>query len=205
MGEEERIYRAFADELEEWSRTDKTPAMGNQDIQYHLELQKERLRRRNLRMEYRLKRRGEHLDRIYSVTYKDRIYTNMLTCSSYLQKTTFFRGGKRLYEKEDTQRFIQTITWMDQQRPEETYCCPNCGAVSPIKVLLDGCSYCHTRFLMSDLFPKVTGYYFEHDFFMNEKESKTKSIRWVLGGILVTFLLSLPASVRDFGIIGLPI
>ena len=40
----ERIYRAFAGELEEWSRTDKTPTTGNQDIRYYLELQRERLR-----------------------------------------------------------------------------------------------------------------------------------------------------------------
>lgn len=205
MGEEERIYRAFTGELEEWSRTDKTPATGNQDIRYYLELQRERLRKRGLRMEYRFRLRGEHLDNIYSTTYKDRIYTNKMTSSSYLQKTTFSRDGKVLYEKEDTQRFFQTITWMEQQRPEETYCCPNCGAVSPIKTLLDGCPYCHTRFLMSDLFPKVTGYCLVHDFFMNEKEAKRKSFRWVLGGILVTFLLALPATVRDSGLIGLPL
>ena len=205
MKKEERIYRAFAGELEEWSRTDRAPATGNQDIRYYLELQRERLRRRGLRMEYHFQLRGEHLDNIYGITYKDRIYTNMLTCSSYLQKTTLSRNGKVLYEKKDTQRFLQTITWMEQQRPEETYCCPNCGAVSPIKTLLGGCPYCHTRFLMSDLFPKVTGYYFEHDFFMNDKEAKRKSLRWVLGGILVTFLLGLPASIRDLGLIGLPI
>ncbi len=33
---EERIYRTFTRELEEWSRTDKAPSMGNQDIRYYL-------------------------------------------------------------------------------------------------------------------------------------------------------------------------
>lgn len=203
MKAEEQIYRTFAGELEEWSRTDKTPGMGNQDIRYYLDLQWERLQRRNLRMEYRLRLRGEHLDNIHSIVYRDQIYTNVLAGSSYLQRTTLSRGGKVLYEKEDTQRFYQTITWMEQQRLEETYCCPNCGAASPIKALLEGCPYCHTRFVMSDLFPKVTGYCFEHDFFMNEKESKAKCIKWVLGGILVTFLLSLPATIKSEGLIGL--
>lgn len=64
MGDEERIYRAFAGELQQWSRTDRTPATGNQDIRYYLELQRERLRRRGLRMEYRFQLRGEHLDNI---------------------------------------------------------------------------------------------------------------------------------------------
>lgn len=203
MGEEERIYRAFAGELEEWSRTDKTPSMGNQDIRYYLELQGERLRRRCLRMEYRFKLRGEHLDNIYSMAHKDRIYTNSFTSSSYLQSTIFSRDGKVLYEKEDPQGFLQTITWMNQQETEETYCCPNCGAVSPIKTLLSGCPYCHTRFLISDLFPKVTGYYFEHSFLMNKKESKRKTLKWALGGILVVFLCSLPVIIQQFTLIGL--
>lgn len=203
MREEERIYRTFTKELEEWSRTDKAPSMGNQDIRYYLDLQRERLRSRSLRMEYRFKLRGEHLDNIYNITYKDQIYTNMFTNSSYLQSTVFSRDGKVLYEKEDPQTFFQTITWMDQQRPQETYNCPSCGAVSSIETLLGGCPYCHTRFLISDLFPKVTNYYFEHNFFMNNKEFKQKALKWVFGGILGVFLLSMPAAIRAYGLGGL--
>lgn len=200
---EERIYRVFTDELEEWSRTNKTPTMGNQDIRYYLDLQRERLNRRNLRMEYQMKLRGEHLDNIYSLTYKDEVYTNMRLYSHYLQKTAFYRGDKVLYEREDTQMLFQTITKMESNRPEKMYCCPNCGAASPIGVLLEGCPYCHTRFLMSELFPKVTGYYFEHDFFMNEKEGKSKAMRWIFGGILAAFLISAPSAALSGGLIGL--
>ena len=203
MKEEERIYRDFTRELEEWSRTDKAPSLGNQDIRYYLELQRERLRRRSLRMEYRFKLRGEHLDNIYSTIYKDRLYTNKFTSSNYLQSTIFSRDGKVLYEKEDTQNFFQTITWMNQQKPEETYCCPSCGAVSSIETLLGGCPYCHTRFLISDLFPKVTSYYFQHSFLMNEKESKQKTFKWVLGGILTVFLPCLPGTIGEYGFGGL--
>lgn len=99
MGEEERIYRAFTGELEEWSRTDKTPTTGNQDIRYYLELQRERLRKRGLRMEYRFRLRGEYLDNIHSTTYKDRIYTNKMTNSSYLQKTVFSVTGRCCMKK----------------------------------------------------------------------------------------------------------
>lgn len=203
MKEEERIYRTFTKELEEWSRTDKVPSMGNQDIRYYLELQKERLRSRSLRMEYRFKLRGEHLDNIYSMAYKDQIYTNRFTSSSYLQSTIFSRDGEVVYEKEDPQSFFQTITWMDRQKPEEMYNCPNCGAVSSIETLLGGCPYCHTHFLISDLFPKVTNYYFEHNFFMNTKELKRKMFKWVFGGILAIFLISMPAAIQAYGLGGL--
>lgn len=187
---EEKIYRSFAEELEEWSRTGKEPSTGNQDIRYGLELQEERLKKRNLKMEYRMKLRGEHLDKIYSTFYRDPVYTNVFVFSHYLLKTVFLREGKKIYERTEPEVFYQTITKMDQQRAEENYCCPNCSAVSPVGVLLKGCPHCHTRFLMTDLFPKVTGYYFEHDVAMNKKEAKVKTVKWVMGGIIVTFLLA---------------
>lgn len=191
--EEEKIFRQFSDELEEWSRTGETPSMGNQDIRFYLDLQKRRLKERNLQMEYGMKLRGEHLNRIFHKTYKDRIYTNEFVFSHYLQKTAFYRDGKKVYERKRPQTFYQTITKMEQQRVEETYCCPGCGAISSIKILLDGCPYCHTRFLLSDLFPKVTGYFFQYDFSMNEKESKARTQKWIIGGILLVWLcLAIP-------------
>ncbi len=186
---EERIYRAFADELKEWSRAGTKPSLGNQDISYYLELQEERLKERGLKMEYQMKLRGEHLDKIYSTFYRDPVYTNVFAVSRYLLKTTFFREGKTVYERKEPQNFFLTITKMDQQRPEENCCCPNCGVVSPVKELLEGCPHCHTRFLMSDLFPKVTGYFFQLDFALNSKEYHAKVRKWVIGGILAIFLL----------------
>ena len=46
-----------------------------------------------------------------------------------------------------------------QKKPQKAYTCPNCGAASTIHQLNDGCSFCGTRFLMRDLYPKITGYY----------------------------------------------
>lgn len=195
--EDEKIFRQFTDELEEWSRSGEAPSTGNQDIRYYLDLQKGRLKERNLKMEYRMKLRGEHLDRIFQKTYKDQIYTNEFVFSSYLQKTAFWRDEKKVYEKEKPQNFYQTITKMEQQKIDETYCCPSCGAVSSIKVLLDGCPYCHTRFLMSDLFPVVTGYFFQYDFSMNQKESKNRIKKWAIGGIILVWLCwTIPALIQ---------
>lgn len=187
---EEKLYRDFGDELENWSRNGEEPPTGNQDIRYYLELQEARLKKRNLKMEYQLLLRGEDQDKIHSITYQDRIYTNTLIFSSYLRKMIFYRNGRKLYERKDPQVFYQTITKMDRQRPEENYCCPNCGAVSPVKVLLAGCPHCRTRFLMQDLFPKVTAYYFEYDFTMNHKEYKKKLMKWLSGGVIATFLIA---------------
>lgn len=188
--EEEKLYRDFAGELEAWSRNGREPSLGNQDIRYYLELQEARLKKRSLQMEYQLTLRGEDYDTVYSNTYRDRIYTNVLAVSAYMKKLIFYRDGKKVYEKKEPQNFYQTITRMEQPSPEERCCCPNCGAVSPVKKLLEGCPYCRTRFLMQDLFPKVTGYYFEHDFSMGKKEADAKLKRWLFGGAASVFVLS---------------
>lgn len=46
----------------------------------------------------------------------------------------------------------------EQLVENEDYVCPNCGAVSTVKGLLDGCDYCNTFFKIDELFPKVTNY-----------------------------------------------
>lgn len=68
---------------------------------------------------------------------------------------------------------------------EETYVCPNCGAVSTIKELFVGCSYCQTRFTMSDLYPKVTNHFFLHDYGVNGGEGRRKALKFVLAGVVL--------------------
>lgn len=191
LPEEEKIYRRFAKELETWSQDGVEPSTGNQDIRYYLELQEARLKKRNLQMEYRLTLRGDDHDTVYNTTYQDRIYTNMFTTSPYMKETIFRRGDKTMYKRKEPQYFYQTITRMDQPSPQEKCCCPNCGAVSPVKTLLQGCPHCRTRFLMQDLFPKVTGYFFEHDFTMGKKEYGAMQKKWIFGTIAVIYLFTI--------------
>ena len=57
---------------------------------------------------------------------------------------------------------------------EEIYCCPNCGANVKIKELVEGCPYCNTYFKMSELYPKVSNYYFLRDYSRTGSELKTE-------------------------------
>lgn len=73
-------------------------------------------------------------------------------------------GDQELYQKQDYLAMYQTI--LDPE-PEDkglgqtAYVCPNCGSISKLEVLQEtGCPYCGTRYLMKDLYPKVTNYYF---------------------------------------------
>lgn len=60
--------------------------------------------------------------------------------------------------------FYQTILDSDEngETIQSLLCsCPNCGVVSPVSVLQEtGCPYCKTRFLISELYPRVCNYFF---------------------------------------------
>ncbi len=50
--EETTIYYSFVKELADWAKNGTLPESGNQDIAFFLELQQNRLEKRNIRMEY---------------------------------------------------------------------------------------------------------------------------------------------------------
>lgn len=112
---EEKMYRVFTDELEAWSSTGAVPSMGNQDIHYYLDLQKERLEKRNLKMEYGMKLRGEHMDEIHHLIYKDQIYTNMLA---------FIGRVRRYMSKKNRRRFIRPLPRWSNSGPKRLIVVP---------------------------------------------------------------------------------
>ena len=56
--ETEKIYYGFVRDLPRWAKDGILPESGNQDIAYYLELQQNRLKERNIRMEYRFSDRA---------------------------------------------------------------------------------------------------------------------------------------------------
>ena len=58
---------------------------------------------------------------------------------------------------------LQRMVLNGEDVSEDTYSCPNCGAIATIKEFQDGCKSCGTSFKMSDLFPKVSNYFFVWD------------------------------------------
>lgn len=66
--------------------------------------------------------------------------------------------AKKIVNKTKTM-YGYTVWLKGQKNPQKAYTCPNCGAVSTIRQLNEGCQFCGTRFLMHDLYPKITGYY----------------------------------------------
>ncbi|MEE0873663.1 MAG: hypothetical protein UIH27_09415, partial [Ruminococcus sp.] len=68
---------------------------------------------------------------------------------------------KEIHEKENIYAFA---LWLKGQKNSEidadaNYVCPHCGAPTVVRKLAEGCEFCGTRFLLNDLYPKITNYY----------------------------------------------
>lgn len=103
------------------------------------------------------------------------------------------RDGKKLFEDNKRSSMYATITdVISGVHPDDEVCsCPNCGSVSTIAGLQDGCPFCGTRYKMSDLFPKVTGYYFIEDVSLAGDEGKRIMRKFMIGAVIAILLFAL--------------
>lgn len=173
---EDDVFEDFSKGLELFTKTGELPESGDQDVHYYMELQKNRLKKRHMKISYDITPRKDFADiNKQSKSWSDELYTNKLEWHPCRLEKAFFREGEKLYKKSQNKIFYQYITYAKNEADvsDELYSCPSCGAVSPIKELYDGCSYCGTRFSMDDLFPKVTNYFFVPDG-DNKEESRVK-------------------------------
>lgn len=191
---EDDVFEKFAKQLQEFTVSGEIPKAGDQDMQYYLELQQERLKKRNIKMRYDIEQRKDFNGKLpNNWKWSDEIYTNKMECHSCFLTKAFSRDEKKLYKKKQKKNFYEFITYAGKSTGmgEELYCCPNCGAVSRIRELEEGCPYCGTHFQMDDLFPKVTNYYFVPDQSMTAEENKKQCIKCMLPCILVLILIFL--------------
>ncbi len=188
------IFERFAIELKECMGNqdikDKNSRSfyGDQDINYCLELQKKRLKSKNLRMEYDFIPNGHFADASgVNKSWSDERYRNQMECRTCRVEKAFYREDKCLLTRKVNSNFYQIITFAQNQTVvgEELYTCPNCGAVTKVKNLQEGCAYCGTFFKISDLFPKVSNFFFIKAYGGTEKEVGNSIKKTVIPFILV--------------------
>ncbi len=167
------LYDKFMEEYKDYFDEDgaKTIPSGNQDTKYFLELQLKRLRALGVKLQYDIQKRGslagaEYSNNVSGVTTQDVKYTNTVANKVLQRKTKVINSqGKTIYKGDDGEIGYVSITELNHESVDETdtYVCSNCGAISTIRELLDGCPYCNTRYEMDDLYPTVSGFYFLPD------------------------------------------
>ena len=186
------IFENFALDLGSFTHTGKYPSDAGQDVKYGLELQFERLKEKNLKMQYGISPRGLLAnDRGAGRQWEDHKYITQMEFRTCLLSRTIYRDNRKVYEKDQNSTLYQFITNARDASAvvDELYSCPNCGAISKISVLQNGCPFCKTYFSMHELFPKVTNYYFLQDDSLTDQEFK-RTMRKVLLPCIVLCVLA---------------
>jgi predicted RNA-binding Zn-ribbon protein involved in translation (DUF1610 family) len=136
------------------------------DINYTLKLQNERLAEKGVEFEYKAYHRENGNNRyLAGQQWNDIHYDNKVCFRQCGVKRVVKISGKRMYKDDRRSILYQTITDVKNgEHPDnDPFSCPNCGEISTIAELQNGCKYCGTTYKMDDLFPKVTGFYFLDD------------------------------------------
>lgn len=159
-----KIYKDFVDQLSEWGNNGTLPETCSLDLKYAFELQSQRFKEKNVSVKYKYQIASTE-DSAYARGWEDKEYSNVINYHRFLKIRDFLVNGKRKFREREREILYAVITRLNNPQSVGTYCCPNCGSIHTVKVLLEsGCPNCKTRFIMNDLFPKVTNYFAVKDY-----------------------------------------
>ena len=164
--ERDAAAAAFREELQHAGEPGAKVMSADRELRYCLELQRERIANRSLQYKDEMIPGAyfkEGLDNVRS--WQDGQYETSWSVGFIDHKKTFSRSNMKTFKRREPQAMYETVVDVraGEDVSSDTYCCPNCGAVSTIKELQEGCSQCGTSFKMSELYPKVTNYFFGYD------------------------------------------
>ena len=168
------LFAGFCREYPELLKVEERSDTMDDDMQFAAQLQRERLKKRGLELNYVITPRG-HFPEGGKVqrTWSDGMYTNRMDVRSCNTEREILSSGKRIFrDRQDKLLYITAVDLLGGSRnvEKEPYICPNCGNVSTIGALRGGCPYCGTHFEISQLYPRVGGYYYVKEIGGTEKE-----------------------------------
>ena len=187
------MYDKFAQEFNAWHQDGIVPTCCDGDTLYFLKLQKERLEEKGIKMTNQVMPVKGSDYGTATISRKTPWYTTDMVYEEINRTLRFHNKQGLIYEREVEQVMYEIIvhTPNDAQVSHITMTCPNCGAVSPVTALEDGCKYCGTSFRITDLFPRVVNLFF----LKNESTATASGIlgRTTLFCMLAVFVLELSA------------
>lgn len=175
------IFR-FREKYWNMRKTEELKEDVTQGFWQSLSLSERRCRRKNLRITYEVKGRGNNPGTITEEdegNYRHFTYKRPVTL-----ERTFYIGDRKVETiKENVDEECIVL-----QGKEETFqvVCPRCGAVANRESFIDGCDYCGSKFQIKQFGTKVAGYQFLHNF---ETDAKKMYLSVVI--VLVLLILSL--------------
>lgn len=203
------IYDDFAAGLSDWYSGGNKPPRSSRDTQLYLDLQREKLRSCGLEAKTEITDRDPTDGRSY-VTVTDNVFNDYVMFDHVKTAKKFYKDGKLLYSKTEKSVLYQTIQMPQGKKisPDKSLCCPHCGAPSTIGELQNGCKFCETKFLISDLYPSVKFFHFSNDLSRDKNELWKEIVPFIIAGILIMLAVCIfggktsPSTLFGYGVCG---
>lgn len=135
------------------------PDAASADLKYTRALQRERLRRHGVTMSVDYSHDYDKM--VKGIAWKtdiDTRYVTRIPFHAVNAKIGYSVDGRLKKKIDEKQNLYAYSIWLKGQT-DANYVCPHCGAPTRVSRLTDGCAYCGTRFLLHELFPKITNFY----------------------------------------------
>ena len=189
------VASAFREEIGHAFEPGAKVMSADRELRYSLELQRDRIARRGIQYKDVMDPGKKPTRGLHNVrSWKDGHYETSWSVGYIKHTKTADRNGLKKFKKTESQLIYETVVDVcdGEDVSEDTYCCPNCGAVSSIRELQEGCSHCGTSFQMSELYPKVSNYFLVHDPAVNTDPLWKTVTKYGLRSLPVTLLLFSP-------------
>ena len=190
------IIDKFVDEYSQWTVAGNVPEIASLDVNYALELQKHRLDEHNAKIETVFSTKDSTFKdgAVKCFTVPDKgDYQTVIGCKDYKTTETVYVNNEKKRKSKIRQNLYVAVTRLLNQNADGAVACPNCGAISDVQDLLTGCKSCGTRFIIDDLFPKVTNFYHIKD--------EADLIRKILKPSMLICVLGMIATVMSYSLI----
>ena len=198
----EKVAAEFRKEISHAFEPGAKVMSADRELRYCLELQRNRLEKRNLKYTEEMIHRGPFPNGLSRVrSWKDGHYDTSWTVDFITHNRTIQRDGMKTYQKSVPQSIYETV--VDVRDREDVsgdrYSCPNCGSVSTIAELQEGCAHCGTHFEMSELYPKVKNYYFVFDMSGKAEKMWRTVLEYGLWLLPVNLIMAASVFAKEYG------
>ena len=143
------LFDTFCAEYQEFFDADKRPVSMTDDLQYALELQKNRLRSKGLTLRCTITPRGHFPHGGLSRDWSDALFVNRMDIRSCNWSRRISDGDKEVFRDSMDQTLYTTATDLIDGSgaiADEPCTCPGCGNVTTFEELRNGCPYCGSHF-----------------------------------------------------------
>lgn len=165
-----------------------------------LALQKRKLEKKNIRMEFNSTRMrfGDYPDHTES-TYSDGKYNITEVAETVEARKVFYKDDCKI-GSDKCSRLANVVMIDPKVSKDSLISCPNCGSYSTRANLLDGCDYCGTKCTIEDLGERVSGFSFGQDYdlaYAQYQEARSRFSLWV--GLIVGIPVSILSLIGAIG------